>query len=199
MEICSLCKCQSVDNNRCLNCGQILGIVPVRLVQGGNALITIDMTVTDRYLVFRVSDNSMSTGDVVATAAGGLIGSAIFSSVKNKQNDAKIGMIDLRMIKSVEFLVPSSKISIGAIHIYINNGKDYYFGINESGTKKLNLPVAVNAIKYANIYTTIQNVKKVPRLKANDPFYKKGKEVFVTVSRSATAFIAPFKGMIVVD
>ena len=79
------------------------------------------------------------------------------------------------------------------------NGKDYYFGINESGTKKLNLPVAVNAIKYANIYTTIQNVKKVPRLKANDPFYKKGKEVFVTVSRSATAFIAPFKGMIVVD
>ena len=51
MEICSLCKCQSVDNNRCLNCGQILGIVPVRLVQGGNALITIDMTVTDRYLV----------------------------------------------------------------------------------------------------------------------------------------------------
>lgn len=193
---CSLCKCQSFENNRCLNCGKILGIIPARFVKGGNTTLMIRMTVTDRYLVFKEDD---STGEMFANAAAGMIGSLIYDSVRRKKAGYRIGMIDLRTIRAVEFFIPSSKMNIGAIHIYFHNGKDYAFGINEIGMKKINLPVAVNAFKYANVNMTIQNVYKTPRIKPNDPFYKKGKDVFVTVSQSATSFIAPFKGMIVAD
>ena len=194
MGYCDICHNDSVGANGCVNCGKVFGSFQSVLLKSVHYFYII---VTDKYLVFK--DAYSMNGVMMSSFAGGLIGSTIYEAAKDKQREKKFGMIDIGSVSGAVVYFPESKAQGGLLHLFFKNGKDLVIGIFEAGMKKVNLPLAINALAAAGIDPQINYVKSLPRLKMNDPFVTKTKDLLVTVSRSATAFIPPFKGMIVID
>lgn len=194
MGICRICNNEKQDNAPCQHCGSVFDSYQVLFLKKINYF---QMTVTDKYLVF--SDSTNLAGDAAATLVGGMFGASLLKSAKSKASKNKIGMLDIKTIKNIEVFFPSSKMQGGAIKINFNSGKDLILGVYESGSQKPNLTNLIKLLVHINLNVTVNEVKSLPALKMSDPIAKKSKQLLVTVSKSATEFIAPFKGMIVVE
>lgn len=194
MKKCDFCHNPNAEEYYCPNCGHTMGYFQVQPLYNA---FDHRMVVTDRYLIF---DSSASIiGGAAAAGLGGLVGSAIYEKAKKKSSAKQIGILDLRTVAGINVYLPASKMTGGAIHIFFRNGTDLVLAVLERGFKNKNLSALVDIFRGLNLTMAVYEVQTLPKLKTFNPFVSNHKDLLKVVSRSATAFIEPFPGMIVVD